>query len=58
MKNEAVEFLLAKNIRCVVVASKFNMVLVLLIIIVLTTGTSIGLNIGGLLGVRTVFILI
>jgi hypothetical protein len=57
MKTEAVTILHAKNFRCGVSATKFNMLLVLLIAIILTTGTSVGLNLGGLIGVCTLFIL-
>jgi hypothetical protein len=53
MKTEAVTILHAKKFRSGVAATKFNMFLVLLITIVLTTGTSVGLNLGGLIGVRT-----
>lgn len=55
MKIRALTILHAEDLRCGAVATEFNMILVLLIIIVVTTGISAGINLGGLLGVRTSF---
>jgi Flp pilus assembly pilin Flp len=43
----------AEDFGCGAAATEYNMILVLFIIIVVTAGKSVGINLGGLLGVRT-----